>query len=494
MFKTHNLKGVICVSVLISILFAPAALLAQVPTEAEVHNRLGNEYCDRGEFNKAIKEYEEAARIYPKYIDAYYNLGVTYYHDLKDYQKAAHYFQKFLEYESDTPDAQQMHKWLADIEKTHGITPAPPASEKKARAVEAKAVEEVKKVTPPPPPIKPIITPSQAKPVLQEPQAKPLKKATEYKENRYKKALAHKNRGNIYSKDGKFQMAVREYLKAVELRPDFTDAIYNLAKTYDFDLNDDEKAIKYYEIFLKHEPPNSPDAKEVKTWLLKAKMSLAKGKVAPSEKKVAKAKTELPVQKATPVTRPPASLLGARFEDRPFTKGLLDSPVQVASVTPDKPLVPEPKKVTPPPPPQVPVTLPSPPPLAPAVESILLTSYLPKDLKSVQTSILLRAEMRNELLDIFRSKRASDPDKLAQLFLTKLRQDTLPNGDEIANIEVSGELLANIRNIHILSHRDRIELNNEKGNLFRSPQTVQTRKRLQTINEILENGFEITHE
>ncbi|MBN2374132.1 tetratricopeptide repeat protein [bacterium] len=519
MFKAYYLKGAICISLLILILFAPTTPFAQIPTEAEVHNRLGNEYCDRGEFNKAIKEYEEAVKIYPKYVDAYYNLGVTYYHDLKDYQKAAQYFQKFLEYEPESPDSKQVQNWLDDIKKTHGITPAAPApSEKVIQTAKPEAVKEpvrkVEEIIPPghspfPAPVtKPEPVPSQAMPSAKELQAGVGKKQADAEDERYKKALAHKNQGNIYSKDGNFQMAVREYHKALDLRPDYTDALYNLAKTYDFDLKDYEQAIKYYETFLKYEPPNTPDAKEVNTWLLKARMNLAKSKETASEKMIAGAgavapvvpvtpvqplELPQPVQDASSVKRPSKLLSGVRFEDKPFTKGLLASPAQVAAATPDMPFSLATEKAVYPVPAPVPVAQPQPPstPPPPAAKGILLTSYIPGDLKSVQSSVVLRAEMKNELLEIFRSKNAPDPDKLAQLFMTKLRQDTLQSGDEMANIEIPGEVLANIQNIRILSHSDRIELNNEKGNLFRSPQTVQTRKRLQTINEILENGYEI---
>ncbi|MCI0468649.1 MAG: tetratricopeptide repeat protein [Nitrospirae bacterium] len=522
MFNAYYLKGAICISLLILILFAPTTPFAQIPTEAEVHNRLGNEYCDRGEFNKAIKEYEEAVKIYPKYVDAYYNLGVTYYHDLKDYQKAAHNFQKFLEYEPESPDSKQVQNWLNDIEKTHGITPAAPApSEKVIQTAKpepikepVKRVEEIIPAGPSPsttPVIKPEPVPSQAKPSAKEPQPEVAKKQADAEDENYKKALAHKNQGNIYSKDGNFQMAVREYHKALELRPDYTDALYNLAKTYDFDMKDYEQAIKYYETFLKYEPPNTPDAKEVNTWLLKARMNMAKSKETASEKKVAGAGAVVPVAPVVPVTpvqplelpqpvqepksvtKPSKLLSGVRFEDKPLTKGLLASPAEVAAATPDMPLSPVAEKAVYPVPAPVPVDQPQPPSTAssPAAKGILLTSYIPGDLKSVQSSVVLRAEMKNELLEIFKSKNAPDPDKLAQLFMTKLRQDTLQSGDEVANIEIPGEVLANIQNIHILSHSGRIELNNEKGNLFRSPQTVQTRKRLQAINEILENGYEI---
>ena len=314
------------------------------------------------------------------------------------------------------------------------------------------------------------------------PQEKPLEpeiKGKDSSEELYNKAVTHKNRGNLYSQQGKYQMAVNEYIKAVEFRPDYPDALYNLAKTYDFDLNDNEKAITYYQEFLKYESPNSRDARQVQTWLTRARMDLANSQKAPPKPAV----TEVVPEKPT---------VAAKYESKPFTKGLLEKPLQVASKTPQKPSVPEiPKPVSPPAPVVIPAPgLPIPAPV-PTEESALLKSYIPQDLKSIQHSIMIRAEMRKELLEIFRSKHALQPEKLAQLFLTKIKQETMSEGHEIANIEIPGELLANIKKVHILTHVDRIKLNNEKGQLLRSPQTPETKKRLQEINQILENGYEI---
>ncbi|MGA1789847.1 MAG: tetratricopeptide repeat protein [bacterium] len=525
MFRERDLKRAIWTSIVLLMFLIPSVSLAQIPEEAEIHNRLGNEYCDSGEFKKAVMEYEQALKIYPQYVDAYYNIAVTYYNDLKDYQEAANYFQKFLEFESDTPDAKDIKKWLTEIEKKHGIKPKSLPPEKKAEPVKEvvtpapppETVEPVKEVakpspppeelkkatltpptpppsavpepptkaiaTPPPIPLTPPSPPVPGVPLPQKQQEKPKMAAREDKEKEeiYKRALAYKNRGNLYSKQGKHQMAVREYLKAVELRPNYTDALYNLSKTYDFNLNDKENAIKHYEAFLQYEPSNSRDARQVQTWLTKAKMDLASSKKAPP-----KVITAVPE-----VQEPKVPTVSAKYESKPFTKGLLEKPIEVASVSPEPSVPVVPKVIAPP----VPVAIPAPgasrPSLAPAVDSAMLKSYTPKELKSIQYSIMLRAEMRNELMDIFRSKNASEPDKLAQLFLTKLKQETLPSGDEIANIEVPGSLLANIEKVNILSYTDRITLNNEKGSLLRSPQTPESKERLREINQILEDGYEI---
>lgn len=500
MFREHDLKSLIWTFIIL-LIFITSVSFAQVPQDAEIHNRLGNEYCESGEFEKAVREYEEAISIYPDYVDAYYNLGVTYYHDLKDYQKAANYFQKFLELEPDTPDAKSIQEWLAAIESKHGIKPQPILLAKKAEQAKptvpptpqtqkappsplpeapTKAIvtAPVPPVSPPPAPI-----PLPEIPTPQKEPEKPQMEAADSNEAIYNKAQTYKNRGNLYSREGKHQMAIREYLEAIKLRPDYTDALYNAAKTYDFDLNNNEKAVQYYEEFLKYEPQDSRDAREVRTWLTKAKMDLARSKEEPPKELL----PEIVIQK------PKAPKVSAKYENKPFMKGLLEKSVVVASM-PKKPIVPEiPEVIAPPVPIATPVPKTPPPSLIPAAESAILKSYIPKDLKSVQNSIILRAEMRNELLDIFKSKNAPQAEKLAQLFLTKIKQEPFTDRYEIAQIEIPGDLLANIEKVYILKHSDRIRLNSEKGDLLRSPQTPQSKKRLQAINQILEDGYEIRH-
>ncbi len=500
MAMAHNFKGILLSFIFFVVFLFPPVLNAQVPTEAEVHNRLGNDYCDRGEFNKAVQEYEEALKIYPNYLDAYYNLGVTYYHDLKDYQKAAYYFQKFLQFESETADGQQIKKWLDEIEKIHGIKPPPLVPEEKQEIKEAKIEppEDIKKplptrapVPPPPPPPPPPLVQKEPKKIPPVPEVK----ETKQEENKYRQALAHKEQGNIYSKQGKHQMAIKEYLNAIELKPDYTDALYNLARTYDIDLKDKENAVKYYEEFLKYEKPNTRDAKYVEKRLLKARMDLAKRKeeVKPKEKV---AKVEKPPIIAGEPCGEGIKPFGAKFEDLTYTKDLLEVPVQVATVR-AKEEVTIPKPAPPPVPPPVPEPVPAPKPvpvipLKAPVDSILISYYLPKDLVTIESTIQVRNEMTNELIDVFKSMNAKETDKLVQLFLTKMQRDTLPNGDETANIEIPGLVLANFENLYILSHKDIYDLNIEKRDLLNTPLTEQTRTRLKEIEEILKDGYEFS--
>ncbi|MCX5715209.1 MAG: tetratricopeptide repeat protein [Candidatus Omnitrophica bacterium] len=56
---------------------------------------------------------------------------------------------------------------------------------------------------------------------------------------------AHNNMGDTYGQEGNTAGAIREFKRAIELRPDYADAYHNLANTYESQ-GSSEEAIKYY--------------------------------------------------------------------------------------------------------------------------------------------------------------------------------------------------------------------------------------------------------
>lgn len=63
-------------------------------------------------------------------------------------------------------------------------------------------------------------------------------------------AAAYNNLGNVYSSQGRFDEAIKEYLSAVKLKLDYADAHYNLGSIYKIKGLNDE-AIKEFEMVLK---------------------------------------------------------------------------------------------------------------------------------------------------------------------------------------------------------------------------------------------------
>src|SRR5215207_2933712 len=55
----------------------PISAFAQEPKTPTEFNNRGNAWADKREFDKAIKDYDEAIRLDPKYADAFNNRGLA---------------------------------------------------------------------------------------------------------------------------------------------------------------------------------------------------------------------------------------------------------------------------------------------------------------------------------------------------------------------------------------------------------------------------------
>lgn len=63
----------------------------------------------------------------------------------------------------------------------------------------------------------------------------------------------HNNLGDVYGRRGDKQGALREFQRAIELKPNYGDAYHNLANTY-MELNQPDKALENYQNALKYNP------------------------------------------------------------------------------------------------------------------------------------------------------------------------------------------------------------------------------------------------
>ena len=82
----------------------------------------------------------------------------------------------------------------------------------------------------------------------------------------------HYNMGAVYAKEGKFRLAEREYLRALQVDPNDAGVHYNLGILYDDELNDKRRAATHYRKYLKLNPHGS-DVDEVKGWLMQVEMN-----------------------------------------------------------------------------------------------------------------------------------------------------------------------------------------------------------------------------
>ena len=80
-------------------------------------------------------------------------------------------------------------------------------------------------------------------------------KAIKYDKNNYE---AYYLRGCAKINAKKYQDAILDLEKAIELKPDYADAYFNIGRTY-FLLNDEEKACEYYKLADQYGRPNLED-------------------------------------------------------------------------------------------------------------------------------------------------------------------------------------------------------------------------------------------
>ena len=85
------------------------------PNNVNVMTDQGIMYRRIGWYDKAIANFEKAQTIDPKHLQSLYNLGVVYYVDLKQYDKAREAWTKYLQFDSTSPTAQQIKADLANI-------------------------------------------------------------------------------------------------------------------------------------------------------------------------------------------------------------------------------------------------------------------------------------------------------------------------------------------------------------------------------------------
>jgi len=80
-------------------------------------------------------------------------------------------------------------------------------------------------------------------------------KAIKYDKNNYE---AYYLRGCAKINAQKYQEAILDLEKAIELKPDYADAYFNIGRAY-FILNEEEKACEYYKLADKYGRPNLED-------------------------------------------------------------------------------------------------------------------------------------------------------------------------------------------------------------------------------------------
>ena len=82
-----------------------------------------------------------------------------------------------------------------------------------------------------------------------------LTKAIRYDKNNFE---AYYYRGCAKVNEKKYQEAIADFEKAIELKPDYADAYFNLGRTY-YLLNDEDKSCENYKLAAQYGRPNLED-------------------------------------------------------------------------------------------------------------------------------------------------------------------------------------------------------------------------------------------
>ncbi len=82
-----------------------------------------------------------------------------------------------------------------------------------------------------------------------------LTKAIKYDKNNFE---AYYFRGCAKVNAMKYHEAIEDFLKAVELKPDYADAYFNLGRTY-YMIHEEDKACEYYKLADQYGRPNLED-------------------------------------------------------------------------------------------------------------------------------------------------------------------------------------------------------------------------------------------
>ncbi len=99
-----------------------AQLTAQQETErakqdrADMHYNLGVVYANHRMYDAAEREFLQSLTFDPDAADAHYNLGVIYDEALRQPEKAAQHFKRYLELNPHGEDAPRVREWIAELE------------------------------------------------------------------------------------------------------------------------------------------------------------------------------------------------------------------------------------------------------------------------------------------------------------------------------------------------------------------------------------------
>jgi len=95
---------------------AYAKALALVPNNPDVLTDQGVMYRQLGATDKAIANFKQAGKLNPRHVQSYFNLGIIYSQDKKDNDSALKAWNKVIEIDPASPQANQARQFMAALQ------------------------------------------------------------------------------------------------------------------------------------------------------------------------------------------------------------------------------------------------------------------------------------------------------------------------------------------------------------------------------------------
>lgn len=227
-------------------------ILVSIPSDYFAHVNRGKIFADTGDFEKAKNEFQEAIKIDPSLPEAHYNLGA--YYALKG---------EFVKAESELTEGKR-HEYIG-VHPDFYLNKATIYVQLNYLPEAEDAVKEFMRLFPDVP---------KAHFLLGQIYKRSGKKklaVAEFEKSKTGKNLlvnAHNNIGLIYIEQNKFDEAIREFKKAILANPSFVEARVNMGILFLEIKKDKEKARFYFETALALKPEINK-AETIKSLLLK---------------------------------------------------------------------------------------------------------------------------------------------------------------------------------------------------------------------------------
>jgi len=121
-------------------------------------------------------------------------------------------------------------------------------------------------------------------------------------------------------------------------------------------------------------------------------------------------------------------------------------------------------------------------------QEILIETIIPRDLRASHLVSLVMQRMKEEIIEIFVQRKVKSPEKLAELYLSKIQSDILPSGEKVSFFRLRSKELTDLPHILILTEEEKRDLEKEKWELIR---TRKSPTRLRQVLTLLRDGYKV---